>query len=263
MTPVPSTSSYSRFRFLSQSLSSIDENEQIRRPEFPFSNEVNTTRYPVRALRYWWLNAAVHEEAARLGRGPSITDIGCDTGIIKRFILPVPDARWTGLDIITDRKGLEISGYDEVLKCDLDEGLPVADASQDIVICSHVLEHLPRPEFTVDEIVRVLKPGGMLLVGVPIAPKLVADMREKQFRKQLEAGTRVSGQHIHMFSIGRINGLLERAGLAVEFMSGTALMRKKGSRLENYAAWIRFNQLWAAAFPSLGQELCIQARKPL
>jgi hypothetical protein len=48
----------------------------------------------------------------------------------------------------------------------------------------------------------------------------------------------------------------------MEFSSGTALIRKKGSKLEDYAAWIRINQIGAALFPSLGQELCMQLRKP-
>lgn len=253
---------YSRFRLVSEPLTAITHNEEIRKPDFPFSEQLKQSKYPVRALRYWWMHCVIQDEVKNKDTPVTIVDVGCDTGIIKRFIPPVKNSRWIGLDIITTRKGLEVAGYDEIHQCDFDEGLPVADDSIDIVICSHVLEHLPRPEFTMGELARILKPGGMLLVGVPIAPKFIAQFREKQMQKQLQTGKRVMGQHIQMFWIKRLKKLAEEKGLKIEFATGTALIRKKGSRLENSALWIRLNQIWAAIFPSLGQELCVQIRKP-
>jgi SAM-dependent methyltransferase len=253
---------YGRFRFLREPLDSIDKNEETHRSDFPFSGELNKRRYPVRALRYWWLNLVIHEEAKRLEHPPVIVDVGCDTGVIKRFILPVEGARWIGLDIITDRPGLERANYDELYKCDLDEGVPLPDASADIAIFSHVLEHLPRPDHTMAEVFRIQKPGGLLLLGVPTAPEFIGKLREKQFQKQLANGTRIRGQHIHVFWKKRLRALAEKTGFRIEFCSGTALIRKKNSKLEDYGAWIRFNQLGAALFPSLGQELCMQVRKP-
>jgi SAM-dependent methyltransferase len=254
---------YSRFRFVSEPLDAIDRNDEIRKPDFPFSKELEKTRYPVRALRYWWMHCVIQDELKRIDHAPVIVDVGCDRGIIKRFIPPVKNARWIGLDIDTNREGIALAKYDELHQCDFDEGLPLADASIDIAICSHVLEHLPRPEFTMREIARILRPGGLLLVGVPTAPKFIAHFRERQFARQLQAGTRKQGQHIHVFWSKRLRRIAEQVGLQVEFSTGTALIRKKGSRLENYALWIRFNQVWAALFPSLGQELCLQLRKPL
>lgn len=253
---------YSRFRLVSAPLSAINENAETRKPDFPFAKDLEKRKYPVRALRYWWMHHVIEDEVAGRENAVTIADIGCDTGLIKRFIPPVKNSRWIGLDIITTRKGLDAANYDEIHQCDFDEGLPLADASVDIAICSHVLEHLPRPEFTLSEISRIVRPGGMILVGVPIAPKFIADLREKQFAKQLKNGKRKMGQHIQMFSIKRLRRLAEQSGLQVEFSVGTALIRKKGSRLEDYAAWIRFNQVWAALFPSLGMELCVQLRKP-
>ena len=254
---------YDRFRFVREPLDSIDKNDETHRTDFPFSAELHKRRYPVRALRYWWLSRVIDEEVRRLDHPPVIVDVGCDRGIIKRFIQPIAGARWTGLDIDIDRPGVELAKYDERIQADFDEGLPVPDATADIAICSHVLEHLPRPEFTMREILRILKPGGLLLVGVPTAPKFIARLREKQFAKQLANGSRVHGQHIHVFDRERLADLAERTGFGVEYLTGTALIRKKGSKLEDYAAWIRFNQIGASLFPSLGQELCMQLRKPL
>lgn len=45
--------------------------------------------------------------------------------------------------------------------------LPVADASMDVVLCEHVLEHVLDPMRGAREIERVLRPGGVALVKVP------------------------------------------------------------------------------------------------
>jgi SAM-dependent methyltransferase len=47
------------------------------------------------------------------------------------------------------------------------ERLPVAPASIDIVVCSHSLEHFVEAGRALDEIGRVLRPGGRLYVSVP------------------------------------------------------------------------------------------------
>ncbi len=253
---------YSRFRLVTKPLTAITHNEEIHKPDFPFSELLKQTKYPIRALRYWWMHFVIQDDIKHPDKSVTVVDVGCDTGIIKRFIPPVKNSHWIGLDIITTRTGLEAAGYDEIHQCDFDEGLPLADNSADIVICSHVLEHLPRPDFTMGELARILKPGGMLLVGVPVTPKFIARFRQKQMQKQLRTGKRKRGQHIHIFWVKRLKKLAEDNGLIVEFSTGTALIRKKGSRLENYALWIRLNQIWAAIFPSLGQELCVQIRKP-
>ena len=254
---------YSRFRFVSEPLTSITHNDEIRKPDFPFANDVLTRRYPVRALRYWWLNAAIAEEAARLASPPAIADIGCDTGLIKRFVLPIEGARWTGLDLDISRPGVEQAKYDELHQCDFDQRLPLEDGAFDIVIFSHVLEHLPRPEFTMAEAARILKPGGMMLLATPTAPKTVAKFVEKKFNRQLKEGTRRVGQHIHCFWPERLRQMAENEGLVVEFSAGSAVIRKRNSRLEDHAAWIRMNQIAAGLFPSIGREVCLQLRKPL
>ena len=45
--------------------------------------------------------------------------------------------------------------------------LPFLDNSVDSIFCSAVLEHLLEPQKAMKEIIRVLKPGGYVLIGVP------------------------------------------------------------------------------------------------
>lgn len=46
-------------------------------------------------------------------------------------------------------------------------GLPFVDGSFDTVLCTEVLEHLAEPGAAVEEIARVLKPGGHLILTAP------------------------------------------------------------------------------------------------
>ena len=50
------------------------------------------------------------------------------------------------------------------------EALPQADGSLDVVLCSHVLEHVTDDVGAARELARVLAPGGLALVQVPVEP---------------------------------------------------------------------------------------------
>lgn len=45
--------------------------------------------------------------------------------------------------------------------------IPVAAASADVVLCTQVLEHIPEPVPVLQEILRILRPGGILILSVP------------------------------------------------------------------------------------------------
>jgi len=46
--------------------------------------------------------------------------------------------------------------------------IPVPDASFDVILCTEVLEHVPEPIRAVQEIARILKRGGKLLLTAPL-----------------------------------------------------------------------------------------------
>jgi SAM-dependent methyltransferase len=45
--------------------------------------------------------------------------------------------------------------------------IPIADQSIDVVLCTQVIEHIPDPQAVVQEIHRILRPGGSLILSVP------------------------------------------------------------------------------------------------
>src|SRR5690606_40218460 len=79
--------------------------------------------------------------------------------------------------ILKDRKNLEyvpgdkmVAGYSDqkgVRNIDL-TALEFPDRSFDLVICNHVLEHIPDDLAAMREIHRVLAPGGKAVITVPI-----------------------------------------------------------------------------------------------
>jgi len=94
-------------------------------------------------LEHWiWTN--------RLALGKDILDIG--------VYYP---RRWLGDGYIT------VGEHEEDTKGDL-LALPFHEHAFDGVICSEVLEHCVDPRAAVDELYRVLKPGGLLLVTSPM-----------------------------------------------------------------------------------------------
>lgn len=56
---------------------------------------------------------------------------------------------------------------DVVCHLDIDKLKPIDDASQDFVIASHVLEHVVDPIGLIDEMHRVARPGGVVLILLP------------------------------------------------------------------------------------------------
>lgn len=48
--------------------------------------------------------------------------------------------------------------------------LPFADAAFDLVLSSHVLEHIPDDRAAIAELARILRPGGEALIAVPFDP---------------------------------------------------------------------------------------------
>jgi ubiquinone/menaquinone biosynthesis C-methylase UbiE len=50
--------------------------------------------------------------------------------------------------------------------------IPVPDAAFDVILCTEVLEHVPRPIEALEEMVRIAKPGGRLFLTAPLGSGL-------------------------------------------------------------------------------------------
>jgi ubiquinone/menaquinone biosynthesis C-methylase UbiE len=110
---------------------------------------------------------------AALRSGEDVLDVGCGTGTLAvEAARAAPGVRVTGLDAdpsILARARTRAAGAG--LEIRLDEGmstqLPYADASFDVVLSTLFFHHLPDEDKhrTAAELVRVLRPGGRLVLA--------------------------------------------------------------------------------------------------
>jgi SAM-dependent methyltransferase len=85
--------------------------------------------------------------------------------------------------------------------------LPFSDHTFDLVICSEVLEHVPEEAEAIDEMIRVLKPGELLVVSVPrFLPEKVCWVLSRAYRTE-------PGGHIRIYKKRELIQKLEKAGL--------------------------------------------------
>jgi ubiquinone/menaquinone biosynthesis C-methylase UbiE len=112
-----------------------------------------------------WLVHRIHDAAladrlARHARG-TLLDVGCGEKPYAPLVAPYVD-RHIGLDHPDTQHP---TGAVDVYAVAYETGL--ADASMDTVLCTFVLEHLEEPGRALEEMARVLKPGGHLILSAP------------------------------------------------------------------------------------------------
>jgi SAM-dependent methyltransferase len=103
--------------------------------------------------RFLWLYLS---ERLRLGGGETVLHLAPEPVIAERLRGQV--GGYTSADIEPGRAAVE---------ADL-TALPFADEAFDLVLCSHVLEHVPDDRAAMREMRRVLRAGGVALIQTPV-----------------------------------------------------------------------------------------------
>lgn len=112
--------------------------------------------------RYDWIIRLAGEM-----KGQRVLDIGCGDGALS-YLLAKQGVRVSGLD--NEELGLAYAKRNvpqaEFVLASAYE-LPFGEASFDLVVSSELIEHLEQPEKMLAEAVRVLRPGGQLILTTP------------------------------------------------------------------------------------------------
>ena len=150
--------------------------------------------------------------------GDRLLDLGCGEGRHSISAYLLADADIVGLDLgmqdlQTARSRLQDFSVDanKAGYCAFIQGtghtLPFADNSFDHVICSEVLEHIPEYASFLQEIQRVLKPGGLFAVSVPrFFPEWVC-------WKLSDAYHAMEGGHMRIFRATQLKQRIQSMGL--------------------------------------------------
>ncbi|WP_310558709.1 methyltransferase domain-containing protein [Flavobacterium sp.] len=80
--------------------------------------------------------------------------------------------------------------------------LPFGDNQYDVILCNHVLEHIPDDTKAMQELYRVLKPGGMAILQIPQDLKRDVTFSDDTITDQKERA-KIFGQYDHVRIYGR------------------------------------------------------------
>lgn len=156
----------------------------------------------------WLERRSVRVLGEYFARPARVLDVGCATGDLLLAIRDRGNPAVTGVEI--GREAAEIARS---------RGLPVfngelaeagfADESFDTVLASHTLEHVGDPLAFLQEVHRVLSPGGALLLWLPNA-----DSYEATIFRRFWIGYDPP-RHLTTFTVGTLGWTLQTAGFAV------------------------------------------------
>jgi SAM-dependent methyltransferase len=149
--------------------------------------------------------------------GERLLDIGAKWGGLgERARAAGWQGTYTGLELNERHIADAASRGLDVRAADVGRPLPVPEASFDAVVCLELLEHVPAPLSLLEEIRRVLAPGGRAVLSVPNPYSWVEVAREV-------AGWPDPEGHLNGFTTPVMTNLLALAGMRLERRLGTSV----------------------------------------
>ncbi len=177
-------------------------------------NSIESADYDERAFnsriliqRYWQRRRFKIITDFCAGAG-SVLDVGCGS---SRIVRGIPQA--IGVDVQMNRIRY-MQRYKKLFANATVYALPFRDGCFDCVICSEVIEHLPSGEGHINELIRVIKPGGKLILGTPDYGTLAWRVIERIYRAVVPGG--YADEHITRYDKRGLTEILQKRGLSVE-----------------------------------------------
>jgi 2-polyprenyl-3-methyl-5-hydroxy-6-metoxy-1,4-benzoquinol methylase len=154
----------------------------------------NRWRVFTRAIDEWVAMNAGHTPAR-------ILDAGCGDGINLSFLGRLVDARgWRTRLAAADYSALRIGRARNQRQSALIQSsltsLGFRESTFDVILCNQVLEHVPDCPAALRELRRVLRPGGLLLIGVPNEGSALGRLRNRVLQRSISRST----DHVNMFT---------------------------------------------------------------
>jgi SAM-dependent methyltransferase len=135
------------------------------------------------------------------------------------------------------------------------------DNEFDLVLCSHVLEHVAQHEEGIYELKRIVKPNGLLILAVPNEGCFIATLRNKFIQRSIHRTT----DHVHFYTSKKIESLARQVGLksVTEVMHHGNFMPhlRLDLLLREYSVGRKFLDLVRWCFPSQSGGLVIGLTK--
>jgi SAM-dependent methyltransferase len=239
-------------------------------------------KYSLRQSRYFELGgdvARLARQAKEQGRKLQFLDVGFAGGVSMRYIEANDGAEnidFHGVDLKLQGHIYKRDHWSGLWEGDLMHGLPFLQSDRfDVVICEQVLEHLDQIDLAMSTLHRVLKPGGTLIVGVPIYPpgihlirRHLVPVMDRMFRRMPTMarllGAKTNRDHVQAFSKNSfINDLRRNTDLEIQQARGFRIISGGLlAPLENLRAWWRMARFVGSIVPGLCIEIQVVAQNP-
>lgn len=180
-----------------------------------------------------------------------LLDVGCGLGYLVRkagergYRARGVDGSNAAVQFGRERLGLD-------LECRRLESYEAGEAGQDVVVLNHVLEHVPDPERVLRSAGLWLRPGGVLVVGVPNFASPIATQAGERW-----AGL-VPSQHLWHFTPAALGRMVQRTGFA-DLRWRTCMLTYHPAGLRG---WALFGLRWMLERLRLADNLLLTARRP-
>jgi 2-polyprenyl-3-methyl-5-hydroxy-6-metoxy-1,4-benzoquinol methylase len=189
-----------------------------------------------------------------IGTGKTVLDIGSHDGSIS-VLIRANGNEVKALDVSTEAialakgKGLDAKAWD------IERGLPYEDGSFDIVLMGEVIEHLFDVNGVLDEVRRVLRKDGSLIVSTPnlasLGRRIFLLLGKNPFIESSMSGN--AAGHVRYFVRDTLVGLLEDHDFRIDTLSSDVVnFNNSGNSC---------SARLAAVFPSIGKSIIVRAIK--
>jgi SAM-dependent methyltransferase len=163
---------------------------------------------PIALQRYWQRSRHRHVTDLIANEGPAL-DVGCGS---SRILAALPRGS-VGVDILA-RKLRYARKFGVPLVRASGFALPFPDRSFSCVLCSQVIEHVPKDTPILDELCRVLAPGGRLVLGTPDYANWQWVWIEKAYGLAAPGG--YADEHIAHYTFDELVAIFEARGFTCE-----------------------------------------------
>ena len=242
-----------------------DSKREIK-PKLAFGVEPSPRLYRLRLARYKALAEAIAGYAQKRPGPLTLLDIGVGRGRTLRYLEGEGEGiaerlTFWGVDISEKRlQNLYSPDKWRLVLADATRGLPLRRQSFDIAVVEQVLEHIPEPGALLRDIAGVLRPGSLLVVGVPVFPPVVETLR-RGAAALLRTLFGMERGHLESFTLGSLRTMVEAGGLFKVTGSRGFRVLSGGvfSPLEDFKWWWRLNLFFGRVLPWLTTEVQLLA----
>lgn len=186
-------------------------------------------------------------------KGKKWLDLGCHDGTLAR-LLAEQGICVTGIDVYSP--SLKTEKTWDYVQHDLDTGIiPLPDQAFEIVSGIEIIEHVTDTDMFLNEISRVLKPGGVLVLSTPNICMLKNRFRMPLGKYPYGIEYRNALHHVRLYNLRCLADHLREHGFRVVLSQGEKLLPQK--MVELNCCLRKISEFLAFLFPSLCANLVV------